>query len=301
MSLERAQRIQHLGYAYESQPKTRKNRCNLCGHHRSVTITHTDRYGFPAPASTCAQCGLTSLAQPMTPDAYTHFYSEVYRPLVSAYHGRLIDAKSIQGEQWSYAEEVMREIAPFWKSTYCSMLDIGGSTGVISVAMAKQFGIKATVIDPAPAETAEAEKHGIESITGFVETWDGEGRKFSVVALFQTVDHLLDARATLEKSRELLESDGLLVVDIVDFEAAIRRNRSVEAGVKIDHVFSFTQETFEALLARIGFSWIHKSFAPDHLHVLYVCERCDPNPQALPRENWVCGHFDEIRRIQNSP
>lgn len=301
MSSERHTRIDALGYDYASKRKARKETCNLCHGRRFVTITHRDRYGFPAPASTCVHCGLTSLAQPMTPEAYTHFYMEVYRPLVSAFHGRLIDAQSIQGEQWDYAREVIEIVRPFWWPEFGTLLDIGGSTGVVSVAMKEAFGVRPTVIDPAPAETAEAEAQGIESITGFVEEWDAGERTFDSIAIFQTVDHLLNVGATLAKARRLLTPHGLLIVDIVDFEAAMRRNRSVEAAIKIDHVYSFTQDTFEAMLSRHGFRWLHKSYAPDHLHVLYLCTSVPPDTEACPSAQWIHGHLDEIRRIQNTP
>ena len=41
----------------------------------------------------------------MTADAYGRFYDGIYRPLVSAFHGRLIDAATIQAEQREYAAE----------------------------------------------------------------------------------------------------------------------------------------------------------------------------------------------------
>ena len=81
---ERRARIAGLGYDYAAQPREALTACNLCGSPQLVTITHRDRYGFPATASACARCGLEFLNPRMTADAYARFYDGVYRPLDSA-------------------------------------------------------------------------------------------------------------------------------------------------------------------------------------------------------------------------
>src|SRR5678815_5431160 len=96
---DRKQRIDAVAFDYAAQPQGRVAHCNLCHGSVLVTLTHRDRYGYPAMASGCARCGLVFLNPRMTAQAYGRFYDGVYRPLVSAYHGRLIDARTIQGEQ----------------------------------------------------------------------------------------------------------------------------------------------------------------------------------------------------------
>src|SRR5687767_13888488 len=102
---DRRDRITALQFDFAAQPKTRVERCNLCGSHAFVVLTHRDRYGYPAGASGCSRCGLVFLDPVMTQEAYGLFYASTYRPLVSAYHGRLIDARTIQQEQREYAVE----------------------------------------------------------------------------------------------------------------------------------------------------------------------------------------------------
>ena len=64
---------------------------------------------------------------------------------------------------------------------------------------------------------AEAQAMGIETITALVEEWQPEGRRFQVVGMFQTIDHLLDVAATLAKLRTIIAEDGIFVADILDF------------------------------------------------------------------------------------
>ena len=69
----------------------------------------------------------------------------------------------------------------------------------------------------------QARGFGLETITGLVEEHDFGSRRFDLVIICQTVDHLLDVGGTLRRVRELLSPTGLLFVDIVDFRAAYLR------------------------------------------------------------------------------
>ena len=297
----RAERIVALGFDYGAQPKSRVDRCNLCGATAFTGLTHRDRYEYPACAAACSGCGLVFLDPVMTREAYARFYAETYRPLVSAYHGRTIDASSIQQEQREYAVERGDLLAPYLTGRgYRTLLDIGGSTGVVAHALARRFDLRATVVDPAPLETAQAQALGIETIEGLIETVDLGDRRFDVALLCQTVDHLLDIGGTLRRVRELLAQTGLLFVDIVDFRAAYLRNWSIEEAVKIDHPYYLTEPTMVAYLRQAGFDVVRTDFAVDHLHVGYVTQPSTP-ASALPDADDVCTLWREIRFVQNTP
>jgi SAM-dependent methyltransferase len=297
----RRERIDALGFDYLAQERRRVERCNLCGGSAFTVITHRDRYGYPAPASACGRCGLVFLDPVMSAAAYSRFYSGTYRPLVSAYHGRLIDARTIQGEQREYATDRGDLLAPYIEGRgYRTMLDIGGSTGVVSQALAARFGVKATVIDPAPLEAAEAQALGIETIEGLVEEVDLGARRFDVVIVCQTVDHLLDVAGTLRRVRELLSDGGILFIDIVDFRAAYLRNWSVEDAVKIDHPYYFTESTLAAYLRRAGFETLRADYAADHLHVSYVARAAAAAPDFLPSTGDAADLLREVRFVQNT-
>lgn len=299
---ERRTRIEALGYDYPAQPSERLAACNLCGCPVLITLTHRDRYGYPACATACSRCGLVFLNPRMTADAYVRFYDGVYRPLVSAFHGRLIDARTILDEQQDYAVDRANAVRPFLTgSRVKTMLDIGGSTGVVAAHFAREFGLRGTLIDPAPLEVDHARALGLETITGLVETHDFGASRFDVVLICQTIDHLLDVSGTLRRVRDLLTSGGFLFVDIVDFRAAYLRNGSVEDATKIDHPYYLTQETMQAYLRRAGFRVVHADFAGDHLHVSYLCQPSAPEPDALPDPTSVDTLLREVRAVQNTP
>jgi ubiquinone/menaquinone biosynthesis C-methylase UbiE len=298
---ERRQRIATVKFDFTAQETVRVHACNLCKTSRLTVITHADRYGYPAKATSCTSCGLTCLNPVMSGNAYGEFYANTYRPLVSAYHGRLIDAKTIQAEQEEYAAALVDFMRPWMdRRRQKVLLDIGGSTGVVARRLVKEFSLKASVLDPAAAELDWAAKDGMETIAGFLEQYDPGKRRFDLVTLCQTIDHLTDALGSLRKIHRLLASDGLFFVDIVDFRAAYLRQKSIEGAIKVDHPYYFTEDTVELLLQRTGFAVIAKNYAADHLHVGYLCRRAKPVTSAPPKREAVREFFREIRHVQNA-
>ena len=298
----RRARIAALGFDYAAQPAGAVEACNLCGADGFVVIAQRDRYGYPAQAHACRRCGLVFLNPRMTGEAYGRFYDGVYRPLVSAFHGRLIDADTIQAEQQEYARAAATFTRPFLEPAGLgTMLDIGGSTGVVAGHFAAAFGLRGLVIDPAPLEIERARQLGLETATGLVETHDFCGRRFDLVLICQTVDHLLDVAGTLARVRELISDRGLLFVDIVDFRAAYLRHWSVEDAVKIDHPYYLTEAVMLAYLRRAGFDVVRIDYAADHLHVGFACRPGAPVVDALPTRAQVDALLAELRYVQNAP
>lgn len=298
---ERQARVAALGFDYAAQPKLTLSRCNLCGSASFIVLTHQDRYGYAAEAHGCRRCGLVFLNPVMTPEAYGAFYGDVYRPLVSAYHGRLIDARTIKPEQEAYAQQRAAFLEPFLTGRAGGqMLDIGGSTGVVAHLLSKRFGLRGTVLDPAPSETSEARALGLDIIEGLVERHDFGNRKFDVVVMCQTSDHLLDVLGTFQRVRQLIADDGVFFMDVVDFRSAYLREWSIEDAIKIDHPYYFSEFNAVAYLTRCGFDVLRTDYEADHLHVGYVCRPVAPR-DVIPDPVTVEAFFREIRYVMNAP
>ena len=298
----RRDRIQSIDFDYLGNPQRAVRDCNLCGSDSFVVLSHRDRYGFPVRTHGCRRCGLVFLNPVMTSEAYGAFYKSVYRPLVSAYHGRLIDAYSIQAEQSQYATERVTLLEPYLPDgAERNLLDIGGSTGVVAHAFSRRFGAISTVIDPAPLEIEEARRLGLETVTGFIEDVDLGDRQFQIVLMCQAIDHLIDIKGALEAVRRLIAAEGLFFVDIVDFRAAYLRNWSVEQAVKVDHPFYLTESTMLTFLMRTGFDVARVEYSKDRLHVGYVCRPSTPEPTKLPLPEDVSELWRELRYVQNAP
>ncbi len=258
------ERIAGLAYDYGAQPKEWVRDCNLCGAVGcAVEVARHDRYGYPATLVVCQGCGLGYLCPRMTPTAYGHFYSLVYRPLVSAFHGRRIDAETVQGEQRTYATDLATFVAPPIGVGPRTILDVGGSTGVVAGVLAKRFDAQAMILDPAADELAVAHAGGMETVAGFAEDFDAAGRSWGLVLLCQTIDHLLDVRATLEAMRAMTAVGGRAFVDILDVDLIVRRVGSIEGAAKIDHPYYLTRATAQAFFAVAGFDIVAERLTDD--------------------------------------
>lgn len=244
-------------FDYSAAPKERVQECNLCGSTEFVTLATVDRYGFPVRTDGCMDCGLVFLNPRMTKHAYARFYERHYRPLVSAYHGREINAQTIQPEQREYARRLADKLWPHIGQAE-TLLDIGGSTGVVARHLVTEFGLHATVLDPCAEELKEAS--GVEIEHGTIEDFR-PAQVWDLVTLCQTVDHLLDVSGALRKIRGLLAPDGLFFVDILDYDKTKQS--------KVDHPFNLTVRTMKAYLERAGFDVIATTFQDSH--VGFVC------------------------------
>jgi SAM-dependent methyltransferase len=233
----------------------------------------------------------------MTAAAYGDFYESVYRPLVSAYHGRRIAADTIHSEQRIYASEVAAFLEPLCRDrSVRRILDVGGSTGIVAHRLIEEFGASAVVVDPAPLEIDEARGLGLETFSGFIEDFNASPGSFDLCIVCQTIDHFLDVATALTRARKLLADDGLLFVDIVDIRSTWLQSGSVVTALKIDHPFGFVEESAEYGLMRFGFEVVAKEYAPDGLHVRYLCAPVTPRPDLEPDVAAVRDLTREIRR-----
>ena len=260
--MSRAQRIAAVGYDPASGAREDIRECNLCGSNRLVEAARRDRYGYETTLAVCVRCGLGFLSPRPTREAYAAFYRDVYRPLVSAYHGRRIDAETVQDEQRGYAAELATFLYRTLPRAPASVLDVGGSTGVVAAAFARD-DLRPTVLDPAPDELAVAKAAGMETVEGFAEDFDPGERRWELVLLCQTIDHLLDVMSTLEAIRALLDDGGHAFVDVLDVSWVLARQGTVEGAYKVDHPFYLTRATALAYFAKVGLDVVGERMADD--------------------------------------
>jgi SAM-dependent methyltransferase len=281
----RAERIVAVGFDYGSRETEPVGSCNLCGSTDFAELSKRDRYGYPVSLWMCRRCGLGFISPRLTAVEYGAFYKSVYRPLVSAYHGRRIDAETVQVDQRGYADELVAFLHETLARPPATVLDVGGSTGIVALAFRGAFGSVATVLDPAPDELAVASEAGMETIAGFAEDFDPADRRWDLVLLCQTIDHLLDVRSTLESMRRMTAEDGHAFVDVLDLLLAARKNGTVERAAKIDHPYYLTHGTATAFFRRAGYEPIAERLSDDgHWgFLLRPVEPREPDWEALAR------------------
>ena len=282
MSRNSKKTLRNVGFDYNSQPKERLWSCNICGSSHSIVISKKDRYGFDVSANLCLECGLVYISPRMEQRGYEIFYQKFYRPLVSHYLQREINATTIKKEQKEYAQEVFEWIDIFLTKmgSTLKILDVGGSTGIVANVFkenltARELNIEATVIDPSPDELAVAKKLGLETVEGLVESVDIGKKCWDFILLCQTIDHLMDVKKTISIIRDALTENGLFFVDIVEWEYNVRQ-KGVKDSIKIDHPFNFTRQTTIPFLGRMGFQIVSESILVDGHLIGFLCKKAAP-------------------------
>jgi hypothetical protein len=212
--------------------------CNLCGGTDASAVVEQDRYGLPTRIVQCDGCGLQFINPRMTAEGYAAFYQHGYRPLLDQYRGPRVMV-DLETDQRMYAADVVALVGPMIP-THGTLLDVGGSTGIVGRAFAPAYDV--TVIDPAPDELARA--LGCRTICGTAETVMFPTA--DVALLCRTVDHLRDPLGVL---RRLRVAARWLVVDAMDVDQWPARGR-----YKVDHPYAFTAETLRRMVDAAGWT-----------------------------------------------
>jgi uncharacterized UPF0146 family protein len=270
-------RIGALNFDPQSLPRETVQHCDLCGANSQQVISWIDRYGFCERFVLCENCGLIFLNPRLTAEGYEVFYEKYYRPLVTALKGTPETPQSIIPGQRRYAEYVVR----FLKSGQhlkegLKVIDIGGSTGIVSAALQNQ-GLDCLVLDPAPDELEVARGLGLRTERGLIETWDSGDWRFDLALVCQTVDHFLSVHGALEKIHNILVPGGLLFLDVTDFESRARCHDDFRRILKVDHCYYLSDTTIRAYFAKTGFEVVLVDISQRKL--VYVCRRVDEKIQ----------------------
>lgn len=263
-------RLSKTGFDPASIPHEYCCSCDLCGWQVFRTVSHIDRYGFPASYQMCEGCGLVFQNPRPTAEGYAEFYAKWYRPLVAALQGRPQDEKALLPDQRAYATKLVRFLKLHLKAAPISLsVDLGGSTGCVAKAVQDTLGGTCLVVDPSPSELREARKLGLECEEGLAEQWNPQDRRFDLALICRTVDHLLSISGVLAKVARCLKPGGYLFVDPVDFESWARTTYDYRKLLKMDHVYYLSDETMRLYLRAAGFEVVASDFG-DGTHISYL-------------------------------
>lgn len=120
----------------------------------------------------------------------------------------------------------------------------------------------------------------IEARTGTADSIDYREGSFDVITMWHFLEHTPDPRVYLEKARQWLKPDGLLVLDVPNYDGTDARKTWADwKGWQLPyHLFHFTPATLGRLLERFGFRVVRKK---DYLSE-YMKERIERIPLMKP-------------------
>ena len=195
-----------------------------------------ERYPFEVFA--CAECGLPQIVKPIDPDI-------LYRQF------------NYNFSSWKPEPHQVDELDTIAKfSAHQSVFEIGCNDGLFMDRL-RERGAKVLVgVEPNPVSGKIARERGIKVYADMISPSlchdaVAEAGKFDLVVSRQVLEHIVDFENFFDCVKIALRDDGLLFIDVPDFEPG-----STAGDLSVlweEHVSYFTEPTLLALLARHGF------------------------------------------------
>ena len=223
--------------------------CNLCGSDRwrVLQTVPVQRFGPPGEFNLvqCQDCGLRYLNPRPSPEEMKDYYPAAYRE----YRASLDESV-----RRSFQEEKLRKLKAH--SREGKLVDVGCADGLF-LHLARQAGYQVQGVEMAEGSAAYArEVYELDVFTGELREANFPGRYFDVVTFWHVLEHLHDPLGELREAFRILKPDGLLVVDVPNI--ASWQARLFAANWRtLDtprHVYHFSPDTLNAMLARAGFT-----------------------------------------------
>lgn len=268
-------------------PRTTRTDCDACGNPRPWVAASEDRYGLPERVLVCPRCLLVAQVDRLTAEGARQLYRDLYRPLLSAYHGRRMDAASVARESRQRAAEIHSVLSLHADEVRGGRwVDLGGGTGGSLLGLA-DLGLRpdhALVVDPAPEELAVASRNGFEVLASGAESAAGwaDGSRDLVLCL-QAIDHLPRLDDALVNIRRALRDGGLFAFTVSDHRLG---GPDEPFDLLLDHTVHLTARTVEAAAARFRFAVERLGFVrPGYLAVVLRRDDALAEPSTLPAES----------------
>ena len=201
-----------------------------------------------------------------------------YSELINAYCLAAFDA-GLMSE--FAARTYAREIYPHINHSVDSLLDVGCGHGAfmrqsLLSGVSKVFGI-----EPSTA-AAGSGGHEIQNniATCSIEEFE-TNEKFDLVTLFQTIEHIREPLGFMQKTRDLLSSNGLVAIACHDFKAPVNMMMRQKSPIfDIEHLQIFSIRSITKLLEMNNFEVVKISHYANTYPISYWL-RLAPLPSRL--------------------
>ncbi len=240
--------------------------CNLCGSSDLAVIDEGSNI------CRCTRCGYMFHNPRPTLDEISRHYSrgEQYDPWLEKSEARDI--------LW---RRRLHKVLQY--KAHGKLLDVGTGIAQFLFFAKDHLDVTGTEVSESAIRIA-SDRYNIEVVKGAIEQIDLDG-PFDVITLFHVLEHVHDPTSTIQRCRELLDNEGILIIavpnDLYGAKALIRRSLSILSigrfkhygrlgmpKITLDgsqdeiHLSHFTPSVLKGFLERNGFVVIENTLDP---------------------------------------
>lgn len=225
--------------------------CILCGTGKRELLIQKESWRVYR----CLQCGLGFLDPRPSGEEIVKLYGQQY--FAEQYDDGL-DPETPEFRK-RLNQEIHRIRLFNSKKRQGSVLDIGCGNGYF-LAACRNRGYEVQGIDISDwAARYATQKLGLTVVTGEIDAIGLPFQGFDVITMWHFLEHMRDPSLIVRKVRNWLKRDGLLVIDVPNYESTdARKNWRNWVGWQLPyHFFHFTPRTLRELLKMHGFRVIN--------------------------------------------
>lgn len=232
--------------------------CNLCGavqsdSYKIVQDLLLERLDIEVELVQCDECSLVYQNPRPTPAEIGDHYPPEYVSYVDHTHEKKRSWLLQQAIEYGFRKR-RRFITRHKKSG--SLLDIGCAAGTFLLSMREVDGWHVTGVELSKDVAKLArERYDLDVFGGTLEEANFADKQFDVITMWDVLEHVHDPTATLNEISRILKPDGLLLVRVPNLASwdAKLFDRHWAGFDAPRHLYVFTPQTVEQLLAQTGF------------------------------------------------
>ncbi|HEX4147115.1 MAG TPA: methyltransferase domain-containing protein [Pirellulales bacterium] len=234
----------------EFVPMTQDIPCDFCGGGDFVFFSDKMRHDLNLKTVLCKRCGLAQTNPQPTAESLATFYGRFYH----LFHQRVGVDEAYLARSKRMAERRFQVIARFLDpAARAAVLEVGPGAGGFLAKCQESSVWESLGVEPGTESYEWCASRGLKVVHEGIEEFESRDR-FSLIVAFNVMDHLRSPRAFLEKCHALLADDGLLLLEVGNFE---RPGLPREQFLQFPLLYQLTPISLTNYLERAGFRPIY--------------------------------------------
>jgi len=232
--------------------------CELCNSLEFRKLYLPEKHGIDSQLVQCTNCGLLFLNPRWDIETYRKLYQDIYRTEIQK------DNYETEFEKYLPSASRLLRIANSLNGgkKWRKVLDVGSGYGSLLWMAKNLYGAEVFGFEP-DTELAKSCNSFFDANILPVSAEDGiaeltsKGVKFDLIVCQQSLNHFFHPVKILKSLGNLLNYDGFLCLEVLDFETYVRKKGP---RIQVDHICYFTKETLITAFKAAGFMELSKEY-----------------------------------------